>query len=340
MKALVADAFASLDDLRIGDVARPQARSGEILVRMHYAGVNPADWKTAEGYLNQLSSFRPALPFVIGLEGSGVVASAGEGVTGFAAGEAVVLKSDVSQGRWGTYAEFISVEPNLAAKLPPGFPLDQAASLPIAGLTSLHGLLTHAELKPGEKVFIHAGSGGVGSFAVQIAARLGAVVIASCSPANADYLRQRGAQETFDYRDPSMIERIKAHGACDVVLDAICDGRHDLAACLARGGRYVTIPTLEPDAARPNENTLAAVGATYRPGGLIRAQTRPGLEELVALCGRGLVLPELQVVAHDAFVEALRDSKRGTRRGKTVVRLWNAVDPGSGSGSGSGGLDQ
>lgn len=328
MKALVADAFASLDDLRIGDVAKPQVRPGEILVRMYYAGINPADWKTAEGYLNQLSSFHPQLPFVIGLEGAGVVASVGEGVTGFAAGEAVVLKSDVSQGRWGTYAEYISIELDLAAKLPGGFPLDQAASLPIAGLTSLHSLFTHAELKRGETVFIHAGSGGVGSLAVQIAARSGAAVMASCSPANADYLRQRGARETFDYRDSSLADKIKARGGCDVVLDAICDGRHDLANCLARGGRYVTIPTLEPDAARPNENTLAMAGATYRPGGLVRAGTRSGLEELVAMCSTGLVLPELKVVDADALVEALRDCKGGTRRGKTVVQLWNTTHPG------------
>lgn len=327
MKALVADALASIDDLRIADVGMPKACSGEILVRMHYAGINPSDWKTAEGYLNQLPSFRPALPFVIGLEGSGIVKSVGDGVTAFAAGDAVVLKSDVSQGRWGTFAEYISIEPGLAARLPPGFPLDQAASLPIAGLTSLHSLLVHAKLKPGETVFIHAGSGGVGSFAVQIAARTGATVLASCSTANADYLRRRGAHATFDHRDPRMVEKINAHSACDVILDAVCDGAHDLAACLARGGRYVTIPTLEPDAARPDEDTLVAVGAAYQPGGLVRARTRSGLEELVALCGSGLVLPELQVVAADAFVKALRDCKRGTRRGKTVVHLWNAGDP-------------
>ncbi len=331
MKALVADALASLDDLRIGDVAKPQTRPGEILVRMHYAGINPADWKTAEGYLNQLPSFRPQWPFVIGLEGSGIVASVGEGVTGFEAGDAVVLKSDVSQGRWGTCAEYISIEPNLAAKLPAGFPLDQAASLPIAGLTALHGLLTHAALKPDETVFVHAGSGGVGSFAVQIAVRAGATVLASCSPGNAGYLRQRGAQETFDYRDRQMVDKIKRRGPCDVVLDAICDGGHDLAGCLARGGRYVTIPTLEPDAARPDERMLAAVGATYHPGGLIRAKTRSGLEQLVARCASGLVLPELQVVPADAFIQALRDCKGRTRRGKTVVHLWNAVDPRSGS---------
>ncbi|MGB6117615.1 MAG: NADP-dependent oxidoreductase [Mesorhizobium sp.] len=324
MKALVADALSSLDDLRIAERTSPKVRAGEILVRVHFAGINPADWKTAEGYLNRLPSFQPEFPFVIGMEGAGIVEAVGKGVTGFSPGDAVVLKSDVSQSRWGTFAEYISIEPGLAARLPRGFPLDHAASLPIAGLTSLHGLLNHAGLTAGEMVFIHAGSGGVGSFAVQIAARAGARVLASCSPANADYLKARGALATFDYRDAQMVEAVKDHGPCDIVLDAICNGEHQLAQCLRRGGRYVTIPTLEDDAHAPDAGTLAAIGATHRPGGLIRDQTRSGLERLIALCGDGLLLPELQVVAADAFVEALHDCKAGARRGKTVVHLWNA----------------
>ncbi|WP_210317384.1 quinone oxidoreductase family protein [Oryzicola mucosus] len=322
MKALVADHLNGLDGLRLGDVATPALPAGEILVRMRFAGINPADWKTAEGYLKVIPHFRPHFPFVIGLEGAGTVATVGEGVTDFAPGDHVVLKSDVSQGRWGTFAECIAIEPRLAARLPRGLPLDAAASLPIAGLTAWHSLMLHGAMKPNETVFIHAGAGGVGSFAVQIAARAGAKVLASCSPANAEYLRARGAYKTFDYRDPDMATKIRAAGTCDVVVDAINDGQHGLIGCLASGGRYVTIPTLDPRAVRPDARKLAAVGATFVPGGLVRERTREGLETLIALYIDGLTLPELQVLPTDDFVEALSDCRSGTRRGKAVVRLW------------------
>lgn len=327
MKALVADHLTGLDGLRFGDVAAPALPAGEILVHMRYAGINPADWKTAEGYLDVLPSFRPAFPLVIGLEGSGVVAAIGEGVDDFAIGDAVVLKSDVSQGRWGTYAEYIAIEPKLAATLPAEMPLDAAAALPIAGLTSWHSLMAHGALKPGETVFIHAGAGGVGSFAVQVAARAGARVLASCSPANAEYLKARGAEATFDYRDPQMAQKLRAAGPCDIVLDAVCDGAHDLAGCLARGGRYVTIPTLDPRAVRPDADAISAAGATFIPGGLIRDRTREGLEALVELWRQGLVLPELHVLPIEEFVQALADCRAGTRRGKAVVRLWDTTGP-------------
>lgn len=328
MKALVADQLTGLDGLRIGDVAVPAVPAGEILVHMHFAGINPADWKTAEGYLGLLPSFQPDFPLVIGLEGAGIVAAVDEGVTDFAPGDPVVLKSDISQGRWGTYAEYITIEPKLAARLPVEMPLDAAATLPIAGLTSWHSLMVHGALKPGETVFIHAGAGGVGSFAVQVASRAGARVLASCSASNADYLTARGAHATFDYRDPGMAEKLcAAAGPCDVVLDAVCDGAHDLAGCLSRGGRYVTIPTLDPCAVRPDADAIAIAGASYIPGGLIRERTREGLEALVELWRQGLVLPELHVRPVDEFVQALADCRSGARRGKTVVRLWGATDP-------------
>ena len=327
MKALVADHLTGLDGLRFGDVPTPVAGAGEILVRMHFAGINPADWKTADGYLAVLPSFRPPLPFVIGLEGAGIVAEVGADVSDFRPGDRVVLKSDVSQGRFGTYAEFIAIDPKLAARLPADLPLEHAASLPIAGLTAWHGLHAHGAVKAGETVFIHAGAGGVGSFAVQVAALAGARVFASCSPANAAYLTARGAARTFDYRDPDMAAQIRAAGACDLVLDAVSDGRHDLTACLAPGARYVTIPTLDPRAVLPDAGRLAAAAAAHVPGGLIRARTRDGLEALIGLCRQGLILPELTISAVDDFVQALAACKAGTRRGKAVVRLWDADEP-------------
>lgn len=324
LKAVVAISLSGLEALEMVDVPRPNPGPGEIRVRMRYAGINPADWKTAAGHLSQLPTFRPKFPFVIGFEGSGHVEALGHGVEGLAVGDRVVVKADIARGQWGAYAEYLCVDALMAARLPDGISLAEAAALPIAGLTALHSLCDHGGLAPGETVFIHAGAGGVGSFALQIARAVGARAHASCSPANAGYLIERGAVATFDHADSQMVALAGLHGPFDMVLDAVGGASHDLARLLRPGGRYVTIPTLGAGDARPTAAEVEFVGARLIPGGLIRDRTRAGLEKLTALHAEGkLSLPELRVLPADGIVAALAECRTGSRRGKTVIELWH-----------------
>lgn len=324
MKAVVATSLSGLEALETANVPRRNPGPGEIRIRMAYAGINPADWKTVSGHLNQLPAFRPQFPLVIGFEGAGLVEALGTGVEGLSVGDRVVVKSDIARGLWGTYAEYLCVDALMASRLPEGISLAEAAALPIAGLTALHSLCDHGGLARNETVFVHAGAGGVGSYALQIADAVGARAFASCSPANADYLIERGAVTTFDYANPGMVALAARYGPFDMVLDAVGGGSHDLAGLLRPGGRYVTIPTLGTGDARPTVAEVEAAGARLIPGGLMRDRTRVGLEMLTALYAEGrLSLPELRVLPATEIVAALAECRAGTRRGKTVVELWN-----------------
>ena len=200
-------------------IPKPEPAPGEVLIRVAYAGINPADWKDREGYLSQFYDIH--FPHIVGFDAAGTVDRVGEGVTAFAPGDRVLTVSRVGQGGQGSYAEFLPVPADRVAKIPDELPLVQAAVLPVAALTAWQALFDEArgKLQPGQAVLINGGSGGVGTFAVQFARQASARVAASCSGANADYVRQLGADLAIDYRQGRMPEAIAgwAGGGVDLL---------------------------------------------------------------------------------------------------------------------------
>lgn len=192
MKAITYQRYGSPDVLEYGDVPEPKLGADAVLVRVRAAAVNPVDWKIQAGYLD--SVLDAVFPVIPGWDVAGVVEQVGVGVTEYAPGDEVIgyVREDMV-GR-GTFAEYVAAPVRTLAHKPAALDFEQAAGLPLAGLTAYQALTGALEIKPGETVLVHAAAGGVGSLAVQIARALGARVIGTASERNHDYLRTLGAE--------------------------------------------------------------------------------------------------------------------------------------------------
>jgi len=196
MKAIRIHGYGDVDTLSYEDAPMPEPGPADIRVRVHAAAVNPVDWKIRAGYLAAMIPYQ--MPLTLGWDVSGVVDKLGTDVTDVSVGEAVYSRPDIT--RDGSYAEYMVVRASEVAAKPETLSHNEAAAVPLAGLTAWQALFDHAQLKKGERVLIHAGAGGVGSFAIQFAKWAGAYVIATASSANEALIRDLGADEFVDYR--------------------------------------------------------------------------------------------------------------------------------------------
>lgn len=324
MRAIAIDGFGGREVMRLAELPAPQPASGEVLVRMAFAGVNPADWKLREGWLNRFDWFRPKFPFVLGYDGAGTVEAVGDGVAGLARGDRVAVKSDQSLGRWGTFAEFMCVRADLVGRVPDSVALEHAATLPVAGLTAWHALFIHGRLEAGQTVYVNAGAGSVGSFAVQFACDHDARVLTSCAPRNAAYLIRLGAERTFDYAAPERVQMIGEFvgNNLDMILDAAEAPDRALVDLLRPGGVHVRIPSLGQD-----DDMQETVSTRQRElklvrGGIVPARAGEALEAIGAmLADTCLSVPAIRIRPLDEADDALVACKAGTWRGKQILAI-------------------
>ena len=234
MKAWIIDRYGK-GTLRCADVAEPQVQDHDVLVQVHAAGVNPLDAKIRNGEFKLLLPYR--LPLILGNELAGVVLRVGSAVRRFQPGDEVYGRPDAR--RIGTFAERIAVhEADLALK-PGRLTMVESASLPLVALTAWQALVDKAAVKPGDKVLIHAGSGGVGTVAIQLAKHLGAVVATTTSSTNIDLVRSLGADVVVDYRTDDFESVLQDY---DVALNSL-DARtlEKSLRVLKPGGRLISI---------------------------------------------------------------------------------------------------
>jgi NADPH:quinone reductase-like Zn-dependent oxidoreductase len=242
MKAIAINDFGGLDKLQLMDLPVPEIRPREILVKVRAAGVNPVDWKIREGYLKDLFSHQ--FPVILGWDAAGVVEGVGNGVTRFKSGDEIFAYCRKPIVHGGAYAEYILLEEEHAAIKPKNITFEEAASVPLAGLTAYQSLFDAANLKPGETILIHAAAGGVGGFGVQLAKDHDAVVWATASGRNKKYVQDLGASQVVDYSQTNFGDEVFSkypHGV-DVVFD--CVGGEVLqksAEIVREGGRLITI---------------------------------------------------------------------------------------------------
>src|SRR6266545_1003955 len=214
MKALVLKRYGGLDQGVFADIPKPALKPEEILVRVHAAGLNPIDYMIPKGTFKPMLKFQ--LPATLGSDLAGVVVEAGSRVTRFKPGDAV-LASIFDLGT-GALAEFAVVPENADAHKPANLDFVPAASIPMVGLTSWQALKERAKLKPGQKVFIPAGSGGIGTFAIQLAKHHGAKVGTTTSTGNVDWVQSLGADEVIDYKKQEFEDVLRNY---DVVLGTV-----------------------------------------------------------------------------------------------------------------------
>lgn len=295
-----------IDALRLAEQPAPTPGAGEVLVTVLAAGVNPVDWKIAEGFGAEM--FGHTLPITLGCEFAGVVAAVGENVTAWRPMDAVFGYCALQ--RCGAFAEQVVVlETELAAK-PRSVEFASAAAFPVAALTSYQALFDGGALQSGQKVLIHAASGGVGSIGAQLAKAHGAHVIATASARNEEFVRGLGVDELIDYTATRFDDVVKN---IDLVFDTIGgDTQARSLGVLKKGGRLVSI--VSP----PDEAACTARGVTGSFTGV-----RPDGKQLAALgklLDAGKVRTEVaQVFPLEQFKEALHQSRSGRTRGKLVL---------------------
>jgi NADPH:quinone reductase-like Zn-dependent oxidoreductase len=251
MHAMVIHRFGGPDQLQLAQVPTPEPGAGEVLIRVVFAGVNPADWKCREGRLQQYFNYE--FPFVLGFDAAGVVERVGEGVTEYAVGDRVITSSNQGRGEWGSYAEYVKSSTATVAALPTGIDFAQGATIPTAGATAWGAVHDVGKVKAGQKVLINGGSSNVGMFAIQLARNAGCEVAATCGPANLDFVQGLGADRVINYRSDDVLSAAAAWApdGLDLVIDTI--GLNSLPADASRiirpAGALVAIETLIQDIA-------------------------------------------------------------------------------------------
>ncbi|MFC7380510.1 NADP-dependent oxidoreductase [Brevundimonas sp. GCM10030266] len=235
MKAYVLDRYAKKSALRPGERPDPALRDTDVLIEVHAAGLNQLDTKIRDGEFKPILPYR--LPLVLGHDVAGRVVRVGPNARRFKVGDAVYARP--RDGRIGTFAEFIAVDEADVAPKPAKLTMVEAASIPLVALTAWQVLVERARLSPGQKVLIHAGSGGVGIFAIQLAKHLGAQVATTASAANADLVRSLGADVVIDYRTQDFAALLSGYDAVLNSLDA--DTLERSLDVLKPGGKLISI---------------------------------------------------------------------------------------------------
>ena len=248
MKAVVIEEYGGLDTLTEKIVEKPPLMDNQVLVEVKAASVNPIDWKLREGHLENQYSFE--FPIILGWDVAGVVKEVGDHVIDFSVGDRVFARPDLT--RYGAYAEYTVVDEFLLAKIPDNLSYTEAASVPLAGLTAYQCLFDALEIMEGQKILIHGGAGGVGSYAIQLAKLKGAYVATTASKKNHGYLKNLGADLCIDYHTENIEEMLSDY---DAVLDTVGESVQTASMkILRRGGRLVSI--VDP----PNEKLANRYG--------------------------------------------------------------------------------
>lgn len=331
MKAIVYHEFGSPDVLRLEEVDKPVPLDNQLLIKVHAVSVNPLDWHYMEGtpYLGRLPEFGLLKPKSerLGVDYAGTVEAVGKNVTEYKAGD------EVFGNRFGAFAEYLVASDKGLALKPASLSFEQAASLPVAGLTALQGLRDYGKVQSGQKVLINGASGGVGTFAVQIAKSFGAEVTGVCSGRNVELVRSLGADHVIDYTKEDFTKRAERY---DVILDNV--GNQSLSRfrhVLTPTGKYVVIGGGGVNDSRWTGPLAGAVRmlvlkpfVTQELRMMLAEINRKDLTALADLVQTGKMKPVIdKTYPFSHLPEAMRYLEEGHARGKVVLTLGDNIEP-------------
>lgn len=332
MKAFITDRYSKKDPMRLDEMPLPELRNDDVLIEVRAAGMNLLDSKIKSGEFKLILPYRT--PLVLGHDVAGIVTRVGSRVRQFKVGDEVYSRP--SDHRIGTFAEFIAVNENDVAPKPKNITMEEAASIPLVGLTAWQALVEKARLKKGEKVFIQAGSGGVGSFAIQLAKHIGATTATTTSDANIDWVKSLGADVVIDYKKDDFGKVLQNY---DVIL-------HSQDAAVLEKSLRVLKPggTLISISGPPDPAFAKGIGAPWFVSLIIRLlsygvrkkATRRDqrysflfmradghqLREITRLIEAGAIRPVIdRVFPFESTNEALAYVETGRAKGKVVVKV-------------------
>ena len=332
MKAFFIDRYSKKDPMRLGETPVPELRDDDVLIEVHAAGLNLLDSKIKSGEFKLILPYR--MPLVLGHDVAGVVTRVGSRVRQFKVGDEVYSRPP--DRRVGTFAEFIAVNENAVALKPNNITMEEAASIPLVALTAWQVLVGRAKLKKGQKVFIQAGSGGVGTVAIQLAKHLGATVATTTSAANLALVKSVGADTVIDYKTQDFEKALRDY---DVVLNSQ-DGKtlEKSLRVLERGGKLISIsgppdPEFGKEIGAPGFVKLVlrllSSGVRRKARGrgvgysfLFMKANGSQLREITRLIEAGAIRPVIdKAFPFESTNEALAYVEAGRAKGKVVVKL-------------------
>lgn len=306
MKAAYFDEHGGPEVLKYGDMADPVAGPGEVVVDIHAASVNAADWKVRSDQYGQVDTF----PYVLGRDFSGVVSALGDGVDDLTVGDAVYAVCDA--GQEGAYAEKIAIKASLCARKSDRLSHVESAALALTGLTALVTIEDTLHVKAGERILIQGGAGGVAGFAIELAKHLGAEVITTASASNHDYVRGLGADQVIDYNDTDFIEAVSD---CDAVFDTVGGDVAIRSFSVLKPGGCAAFIASGAEAPKPPRDDVQSLRPKV-------ARDRPLLERIIDLVETGAVsVPDITTFALSDAAVAHRLSEARHLRGKLVFKV-------------------
>ncbi|TPK63800.1 NADP-dependent oxidoreductase [Mesorhizobium sp. B2-4-19] len=332
MKAFVVDKYQKKGALRLAEMPEPELRDNDVLIEIHAAGVNLLDSKLRDGEFKPILPYRP--PFILGHDVAGIVVRAGSKVRKFKLGDEVYARS--RDGRIGTFAQSIAMDEADVALKPKNLSMEEAASIPLVGLTAWQVLVEAAGLKRGQKVFIQAGSGGVGTFAIQLAKHLGATVAATASAANVDLVKGLGADIVIDYKKDDFEKILQGY---DVVLNSQDAKTLEKSLhVLKPGGKLISIsgPPDPEFAEKQKLNMVLKLVLRLLSRGIRSRARRAGvgysflfmwaqgeqLGKITSLIEAGIIRPVIdRTFPFEKTNEALAYVEAGRAKGKVVVKI-------------------
>jgi len=332
VNAFILDRYGSADRVRAGDMPDPELREDDVLVQVHAAGVNLLDSKLRNGEFKRILPYR--LPLILGHDVAGVVVGVGSRVRRFKQGDEVYARPP--DGRIGAFAEFIAIRENDVAIKPRTLSMEEAASIPLVGLTAWQALIERAHLKHGQQVLIHAGSGGVGTFGIQLAKHVGATVATTTSTANVDLVRSLGADIVIDYKKQDFTDVLRDY---DVVLNSLDKVTLEKSLRVLKPGGHLISISGPPDAAFARSIgaswIVRLIVAALSYGIRVKARWRHAhysflfmradggqLTEITSLIDAGILRPVVdRVFPFASTKEAMAYVEAGRARGKVVVSL-------------------
>lgn len=337
MKAFVIDRYGKRVVGQIAEMPEPTLAAGDVLVQVHAAGVNALDVKIRNGEFKLILPY--ALPLALGNDVAGLVLEVGANVTRFKPGDEVYARPHPS--RIGTFAERIAIDQSYVAAKPVNLTMVQAASLPLVALTAWQVLVETAKVKPGQKVLIHAGSGGVGTVALQLAKHLGAYVATTTSTTNVEWLKALGADQVIDYKTQDVARQLQGY---DVILNSLgSDVLSESVKVLKPGGQLISIsgpPTLAFAASQglgwPLKQLMRLLSYRIRKQVsqhdcsydfvFMRADGEQ-LAEITQLVESGVITPVIDTIYPFAkTAEALAHVQSGRARGKLVIQMQPSLN--------------
>lgn len=332
MKAFIVDRYKKKGALRLGEMPETALRDDDVLIEVHASGLNLLDSKVRDGEFKLILPYRP--PFILGHDVAGTVVRVGPNVRSFKRGDEVYARP--RDGRVGTFAELIAVnEADLALK-PKNLTMEEAASIPLVGLTAWQVLVERAGLRKGQKILIHAGSGGVGTFAIQLAKHLGATVATTTSTANVELVKSLGADVVIDYKSQDFEKVLSGY---DVVLNSLgSDTLQKSLNVLKPGGKLISISgPPDPDFAREQglswflQQVMRLLSFSIRRKArgrrvsysfLFMTANGGQLGQITSLIEAGIIRPVMdRVFPFEKTNEALTYIETGRSKGKVVVKL-------------------